>query len=315
MKGDSNMKIGVLGTGFGAYHVELYSQIKEVETIYVFGRKSEKLEDLKSKFGIQIVTDIDEIMKNNYIDLVDLCLPNALHSKYAIQAIEHGKHVFCETPVAYSMADAIAMQNAKQKSGKQLMVNLFLRFEHAYETLSDIAQKGEYGKLHKIQIQRYTPPYWGDLGKSKIVTDLMIHDIDFVSYLLGMPSKIEATKTVGKEGQCAVSALCSYDNAFAEINSSSMMPNTYPFAVSYEVIYDHAVVRYYEDGYQDHRDTKLTVFTDDCRKDLPLLENNCYDKAIHYALDMIKTAEKPKNDISDALVSLEMALKIKDLIL
>ena len=63
------MKVGVLGTGFGAYHVELYSKIEEVEAIYVFGRNLEKLEHLKSKFGITIVTAIDDIIENEDMNM------------------------------------------------------------------------------------------------------------------------------------------------------------------------------------------------------------------------------------------------------
>lgn len=308
------MKVGILGTGFGAYHAELFSKINEVETIYVFGRKPEKLKELESKFGIHPVTSMNEIMENDEIDLVDICLPVPLHCEYAIQALEHNKHVLCETPVTYSVSDAIAMQNAKQNSGKQLMIDLFPRFEYAYETVANFVQTGEYGKLHKFQILRNTPPIWGDLGPRQIVTDLMIHDIDFVSYLLGKPKKIEAITTPGREGSCVVSALCSYDNAYAEINSSSMMPSSYPFKVSYEAIFEHAVVQYYEDCSPKYRDAKMTLFTDDQCKDLPLPEWNCYDKMIRYAVKMVQTAEKPINDISDAVISIDMALQIKDLI-
>ena len=308
------MNVGILGTGFGAYHAELYSKMEDVETIYLFGRNREKLEELKNKLGIKIVSDIDELVEMKDVDLIDICLPSQLHAKYAIKALEHEKHVFCETPVAYTLEDATAMLEAKKASGKQLMVDLFLRFENAYETLADLTQKGDYGHIRKIQIQRYTSPIWGDLGKTKIVTDLMMHDIDFVSYLLGSPSKIDAVKTLGKEGQCAVSAFCTYENAFAEINSSSMMPYAYPFAVSYEVIFDRGVVRYFEDGYPDHLDTKLTVYTNDARKDLPLLENNCYEKALRYVLDMIQTNRTPINDISEAVRSLQIDLAIHKMI-
>ena len=56
------MKVGVLGTGFGAYHAQLFSYINDVDTIYVFGRNSEKLKELESRFGIHPVTDINAIM-------------------------------------------------------------------------------------------------------------------------------------------------------------------------------------------------------------------------------------------------------------
>ena len=308
------MKIGVLGTGFGAYHIKLYSMMEGVEAVYVFGRNLDKLNELNTKYGSHIVTDINEIMNNDEIDFIDICLPNELHREYAILAMKHGKHVFCETPIAYSLEDAYAMQEAKQKYGKHLMVNLFLRFEYAYEVLASFVQEGKFGNINKIQIQRYTPPLWGDLGLNKIVTDLMIHDIDFVSYLLGSTDKVQVAKVVGTEGQCAVSAICTYDNAFAEINASSMMPYGYPFAVSYEVIFEQAVVRYFEDGYENRLDAKLTVFTENKQEEIPLIQNNCYEKCLNYVLQIIKTSKIPINDVSEAVKSLEIANHIKKLI-
>ena len=310
------MKVGILGTGFGAYHAELFSSIKDVDTIYVFGRNPDKIKELEVRLGIHPVTDINEIMENDEIDLVDICLPSDLHCTYAIQALEHNKHVLCETPVALTIADAIAMQKAQQNSGKHLMVDLFIRFEHAYSILANLVQTGEYGKLRKLQIQRNTAPIWGDLGPNNIVTALMIHDIDFVSYLLGSPENIQTAKTLGKEGECSVSVLCSYSNAFAEINASSMMPIGYPFAVSYEAILDNAVIRYYEDRYNDENgriDTKLTLYTENSCKDI-LPQNNCYFEMIQYAVKMVQSTEKPINDINDAVMSLEMAFQVRDLI-
>lgn len=115
-----NMKVGILGTGFGAYHTELFSKIDNVDTIYVFGRKKEKLKELETRLGIHPVTNINEILENDEIDLVDICLPSDLHCTYAIQALEHNKHVLCEAPVAFNLTDAIAMQVAQKKSGKLL---------------------------------------------------------------------------------------------------------------------------------------------------------------------------------------------------
>ncbi|MBE5960572.1 MAG: Gfo/Idh/MocA family oxidoreductase [Lachnospiraceae bacterium] len=311
------MNIGILGTGFGAYHAELFSTINDVNTIYVFGRNPEKLKNLESRLGIHPVTDINEIMENDKIDLVDICLPSNLHCTYALQALKHNKHVLCETPVATNIADAIAMQTAQQKSRKLLMVDLFMRFEHAYQVLASIVKSGEYGKLQKLQIQRNPPPIWGNLGPNNIVTALMTHDIDFVSYLMGRPEKMQVEKVLGKVGQYSVSLLCSYGNAFAEINASSMMPMGYPFSVSYEAILDNAVVRYYEDRYKgqnDRIDTKLTLYTENASKDI-IPHNDCYYEMIRYAVKMVQSAEKPINDISDAVISMDMALRIQDLII
>ncbi len=301
------MNIGILGTGFGSYHAELYAKRTDINSIYVFGRNEKKLEELKNKFGVKTTTNIADIIENPDIDLIDICLPSSLHKQYALMALEQGKHVFCETPVSISLDDAISMQQAKELSDKQLMVDLFLRFEGPYQLIADYSKNGTYGKVKKIHITRYTAPIWGDLGLGNITKNLMIHDIDFVTYLLGATDNIEVSKTSLDEKQCAVSAICNYDNAFAVIEASSMMPNTYPFSVSYEIIFEQAVVRFYEEYYPDRCDTKLTLFTADHVEDVPIDKTSSYENCIDHVLDCITTSMSPKNDVGEAVKSLRMA--------
>lgn len=301
------MNIGILGTGFGSYHAELYTKRTDIDEIYVFGRNEKKLEELKNKLGVKTTTNIVDIIENPDIDLIDICLPNPLHKQYAIIALEHGKHVFCETPISVTMDDAIAMQQAKEKSNKQLMIDLFLRFEGPYQLIADYAKNYNYGKIKKLHITRYTAPIWGDLGLDHITKNLMIHDIDFVTYLFGATDHIEVSKTSLDEKQCAVSAICTYDNAFAVIEASSMMPYAYPFSVSYEIIFEKAVIRFYEDSYQDRCDTKLTLFTADHVEDIQVDNTSSYENCIDHVLACITTSKLPKNDVSEAVKSLRMA--------
>ena len=70
------MKVAVLGTGFGAYHVELYAKMEDVEEIVVWGRKEEKRKEIKEKFHVEVTNDMEEIWSDSAINLVDICLPN-----------------------------------------------------------------------------------------------------------------------------------------------------------------------------------------------------------------------------------------------
>ena len=99
------MKIAVLGTGFGAYHVELYKKIGLVKEIVVWGRNTEKLEELKEKFGVSTTTKCEDILKDKSICLVDICMPNALHKEMALKAMAAGKDVFLEMPLAETEED------------------------------------------------------------------------------------------------------------------------------------------------------------------------------------------------------------------
>lgn len=312
------MKVGILGTGFGAYHAELYSKRKEVDELFLFGRNPDKLGEVKNKLDgtgcrpvVHITDRLEEILDNKEIKLVDICLPSILHKEYAVKAMEKGKDVFIETPVALELKDAEAIREAAETFGRKAFVDLFVRFMGPYAYLQELCRKETYGSLKTIRIQRKTPPFWGDLGPKKIVTDLMIHDIDFLTWLLGKPGQINACGTESKEGQCAVTALMKYGDTMAELVGSSMMPMSYPFAVSYEAVFEEAAVRFYEDGYRDSSERSLQLFTRNGKEDVVLGPGNCYEHTIIHVINCIRHGIVPINGIDAAVESLDVSLKIK----
>jgi hypothetical protein len=74
------MKIGLLGKGFGVAHAHIYHGHPRVERLVVFGRTPAKVEALATELGVEATTDIDSIYHDPDIDLVDVCLPTALHA-------------------------------------------------------------------------------------------------------------------------------------------------------------------------------------------------------------------------------------------
>ncbi|HEX2947562.1 MAG TPA: Gfo/Idh/MocA family oxidoreductase [Clostridia bacterium] len=336
------MKVGILGTGFGAYHAELYCGMEDVEELYIYGRNEEKLKQLKqgleAKIAAQhggegstlccgsdadrtgypriyITCSADDIIENRAIDLVDICLPSSMHSEFSVRAMQAGKHVYCETPVALDMKAAEAIGEAQVKYDRMVFVDLFLRFQGPYLYLKEMLDKQAFGRLKTLSIHRKTPPIWGDLGPQSIVTNLMIHDIDFVSWLLGNPGHITSACTPGKDGQCSVTGLMQYDGASVELSGSSMMPYSYPFSVSYEAVFDDAAVRFSNDGYKDSEEFSFKLFTQGVKEDIIPERRNCYEEAIRHVLSCIRSGGQPVNGIADAIASLELALKIEEQIL
>lgn len=70
------MNIGVLGTGFGAYHAQLWTTMDRVDKVIIFGRNEAKLQELKQALGVEITTNIDDIMLDSTINVIDICLPS-----------------------------------------------------------------------------------------------------------------------------------------------------------------------------------------------------------------------------------------------
>lgn len=303
------MKVAVLGTGFGAYHAELYAKRADVEKIIVWGRNEEKLDKLQKKFHVEITNEMEEIWSNSEIDMVDICLPNYLHKEMAIKALRSGKHVFIETPVTEDLEDAETILAAAEQYGKRVFVDLFLRFEYAYQYLYNIVKSYKYGQLMELQVKRETPPWWGNLDSEHIGLNLMMHDMDFVVRVMGEPDDILANKIDVREQQSLVTACLTYKDSAAFIRGASAMPGTYPFSVGYEAFFEYATVRYYEDGYADGQTkTKLELFCDENKEEIPLQQMDCYEAAIEHVLQCLKEEQISCLDIEEAIHTLKAVM-------
>jgi UDP-N-acetylglucosamine 3-dehydrogenase len=309
------MKVGILGTGFGSYHADIYSKISSVESIRIFGRSEDRLKNIKTDLQIDVTNNIQNIISSEDIDLVDICLPSSLHREYAIEAMKNGKNVFCETPVTLSLEDAIAIKEASEKYDKKVFVDMFIKFEQAHKYVYTVTQENTLGKLKALHVRRKTPHLWGDLSLSNISPNLMIHELDFVIWLLGAPNKITASGVNSKEGECNVNALFNYDDVVVEVQASSMMPKSHPFSVEYEAIFENGAIEFVEDGYADRSERSLKLFTDQCMETLELLNRNCYEESIKHVIECCEKNTPTILSIEDAIESLKVALKIKDLLL
>jgi predicted dehydrogenase len=88
--------------------------------------------ELMDLSGVAQYADLDAMLADPALDLVDICLPTALHAPAAIRALAAGKHVLCEKPIALQPADGIAMVEAAGKAGRMLMIGHVLPFYPEY---------------------------------------------------------------------------------------------------------------------------------------------------------------------------------------
>lgn len=308
------MKIGILGTGFGSYHAATYSILAGSDSVRIYGRDEEKLKEIKQDLQIDITNNMEEILTDNEIGLIDICLPSSLHKEFAIKAIQNGKHVFCETPVALTLEDALTIQKTAREYNKKVFVNLFIRHEGPYVYLFDIMKANTLGKLKALHIRRKTPHLWGDLGLNNIITNFMLHEFDFVTWLLGKPDNITASGVEGKAGESHVITLLNYKEVIVEVHASSMMPDYHPFTVGYEAIFENGTIEYIENGYIDREEKSLILYTNEKQERVELPESNCYEAAMKHVLECCQSDVEPRLSIDEAIVSLEIALSVKELL-
>src|SRR5215469_16043555 len=213
------MKVALLGTGFGQAHAAVYAQRPDVDEVVVFGRAAAKLATISGQFGFVATTDLDALITDDAVDLVDICLPTALHADVAVVAMQAGHDVLIELPLATTLADAHRIIAAQQATGRKVFVDMFSRFIPANQHLRQAVADQRYGPLRVLEIEGRTALLWPgyDLGLDTLAMDMMHADFGLVTTLLGQPSTIQVTGA-------AAEVLVGYPEAFARCASSSLMP-------------------------------------------------------------------------------------------
>ncbi|MBX8826053.1 Gfo/Idh/MocA family oxidoreductase [Ochrobactrum sp. SFR4] len=126
---------------------------------------------------------VDDLFVSKDIDAIVMALPAQFHAQYAIRAVEHGKDVLVEKPIALTVADGEAAVQAAEKHGRIFMVGHILRFHPAFEKLLELAQNGELGKIGYIQAHRIGLGKFH--GQNDALWDLAPHDLSMILALTG----------------------------------------------------------------------------------------------------------------------------------
>lgn len=150
--------------------------------------------------GLHAHADWGALVADPEVDVVLVALPTPLHAEVAEAALQAGKHVFCEKPMGYRVADCDRMIRAQEASGRTLMVGQCIRFWPQYEQIRTLLDAGRIGTLHHAILRRvasrpgYSAGNWlMDGGQSGgAILDLHVHDLDFAQHTFGLPAEIWA---------------------------------------------------------------------------------------------------------------------------
>ena len=207
------LRVGVVGTGFGRYHMEAYSKIEDVELIAVCDLNLPEAKQFAEQYKARhVFKDYREMFSLPDLDAVSIAVPNCLHAPMTIDALQKGKHVLVEKPMAISPAQARAMAAAAKKAGMRLMVEQAMRFHPDVQLLRAYFERGEFGSVYYARstwIRRkgwprlHFPPGgtmgrgewfirkeeagWGALG------DIGAHHTDLAWYLMGTPKPVSVS--------------------------------------------------------------------------------------------------------------------------
>lgn len=198
--------------------------------------------------GIGLYTDVDEMLANEKIDTVDICLPTYLHKEYTIKLLRAGKNVQCEKPMSLSYADCEEMLATAKECGKKLMIGQCLHFHESYDYLRACVQDGRFGKLRNISLERLSAlPAWGYDGWYRDIKrsggapfDLHIHDIDIINYILGKPNAISSVAVDAEMPRQYVNTRLFYDDVTVFATASFNESASADFKMAFRARFDDA---------------------------------------------------------------------------
>jgi predicted dehydrogenase len=198
--------IGIIGSGGIAQgaHLPAYKALvdEDVRVIAVADVRRETAEQAAKKFEVpHLYEDYRELLKRDDIDAVSVCTPNFMHKRPTIDALEAGKHVLVEKPLAINAAEGREMVAAARRTGKKLQAGLNNRFGSGPQALKRFIEAGELGDVYYARSQalrRRGIPSWGvftqkDKQGGGPLIDIGVHILDLTLWLMGHPKPVAAS--------------------------------------------------------------------------------------------------------------------------
>lgn len=177
------VRVAVVGAGFwGRNHVRVLSEIPEVELVAVCDIDGRRAEETAGKYGLKPYGDSMEMYRVEEVDAVTICVWSSNLAKEAIKALEVGKHVFVEKPMASSVEEALQSLRLAKAKGLKLQVGFIERFNPGVMRVKKAIEDGVVGTPVLATTKRVSR--WSErIGDVGVIKDTAIHDIDVIRYL------------------------------------------------------------------------------------------------------------------------------------
>ena len=202
MAEDRIIKIGVIGTGMiGKRHIERYGPIDGAEVVAVADLDEAEATKVAAQHGIaDVYTDYRKMLERDDIEAIDVCLHNQLHRPMTVDALEAGKDVYCEKPIAAKYADGVAMVEAANRTGRKLHIQIGSIYKIEARAARAMVLDGLLGEVYHGRAwvnQRRARPFVDGYGTAAFVNketagggaliDWGIYAISQVLYVMGNP--------------------------------------------------------------------------------------------------------------------------------
>lgn len=246
------LNVGLIGVGgIGAVHAECWLRLSDtVRLAAVADTCTEKAQAYADRTGAAVYADGLELLRQEELDIVDICVPTFLHAEYVIQAAKYVKNIMVEKPVCLTEGEAEALLQMQKQSGARIQVGHVVRFTPAYQYLKELVSSRKYGQVVSGHFSRISPrPVWmkghDDLTRTGSMTlDMHIHDADYIRYLMGAEPEMIHSWGVRDENDIIQHICTSYQYGKATLlaEASWDYPATFPFAAEFRVRLEQAAI-------------------------------------------------------------------------
>jgi len=307
--------VGIAGIGFmGWIHYLAYQKVEGIR-LAAFTSRSEKKRSgdwrgIKGNFGpeggqidvsdLAVYSDFQQMLADPNLDVIDICYPPGMHVEATLKALQAGKHVFCEKPMALSIEDCRRMYDAAQSADRLLLIGHVLPFFPEYAHALELVRSGKYGKPIGGNFKRiisdptWIPDFYDPRAVGGPLLDLHVHDAHLIRLVFGMPAAVSSQGRMRGE----VVEFCNTHFRFGDpslvvgatsgVLNQQGRPFTHGFEIQLEqatLLYDFAVI---ED--QPELAVPLTVLEPDGKVTRPQLSGGDPLDAFHGELREVAAA-------------------------
>lgn len=196
-----NINFAIVGCGrIAQRHAEHIKNTKSCELVACCDIVPEKAKNLGDKYNATVYYSIEQLLKDENIDIISVCSPNGLHAEHSILSLQAAKHVLCEKPMAINSFDCGRMITAAENANKRLFVIKQNRYNPPVQAVKKLIDEGALGRIFNIQLScfwnrnenYYTNSWKGskDMDGGTLYTQFS-HFIDLLYYLNGDIKHVE----------------------------------------------------------------------------------------------------------------------------
>ena len=245
----------IVGFGFmGQMHAQAYAGISRARLAGVVDIDPASARRKLKRLGMKapVFSDLALALRETKADIADICLPTDRHADAAVLALNAGRHVFCEKPVARSLPEAGRMRRTWKKSGAFVQVGQCIRFWPEYQAFEKFVRAGKAGRLLSLTMQRragrpgYSVGDWLNQPKRSMgaALDLHIHDTDWVLHLLGTPAGVASRGTKDASGWSHIFTEYLFPKVVVHAEGGWNYPASWGFQMAFQALFERGAIEF-----------------------------------------------------------------------